>query len=937
MNQSGNGTAGGFDRVNAALAFVTVLISFIIYRMTVSPTISYWDCGEFLACAHILGNPHPPGSPLFVLIGRVFDLMHLVEDVAFRINLVSVFSSIFTALFAYLIVVRLVSGWYVGKTTYATGRKIAYASGIIGAFFAAFSRTNWGNSVEAEVYSLSMMIMLAIFWLALCWNEHRYNANGQRIAIFVAFLSIMSVGLHLTVFLVVPIIALIFSLRENTTRNDWLLIAGFVVFEVLLAMVMAGEFARYKIYLVLTGLLGGGLLVYLRHKIYWPVMVAFAAMMPIIVDFNSFMIAMIAGLAVTTVVWLKTRNALWRLAMLMIVAGAVGWSVNAYIPIRSAQHPIIDENTPSRSFKTFVDFLDRKQYGTMSMTERMFVRRGSWANQFGNHSRMGYWGFFKEQYSHAAIFPLLFLVGLYGLWKLVQLRPGWGAMLIAFVFLASVGLVVYMNFADGTRFNEATGDAYQEVRDRDYFWSPAFLLFGMVIGLGMGAVMESVRKTTEKLDAQKHRLAVYASLLLVLTAVVPIQANYFANDRSRNRMAYDYAYNMLSTCEKDAILFTSGDNDTFPLWCVQAVYGFRSDVRVVNFSLLNTDWYVWQLKNFQNVPISLNDDQILWQPYELPDGTEIPKPAKPFYDRARARQFWLIPMPFEGKTLKVAQMMLDEIILNNKWKYPIYFSSAASEIRNSPLKLLDRCYRDGLILRLTPDNARMAFDEARTDSLLYKVYRFTNLDDTLVAQDENASGIALGYPEKCLDFYTYLLRKGDSTGAFALLDFTCRKIPYYWRSGLTQRDVLRQRGDSLGAVRAEQTLKTYLEGYRHQNPGNIFFYQFLGLVYYQTGDRVQAEKYLEEAWAMNHDREPTFRALLALYAEQRRASDMVRVATDYREYQDNDPMANEVIRSAEQLMQSVPSIPEMTGQTPPVSVPPTTPPVQNVPPPGDGE
>jgi hypothetical protein len=692
---------------------------------------------------------------------------------------------------------------------------------------------------------------------------------------------------------------------------------------------MAGDFARYKVYLALTGLLTLGLVYFLRQKIYWPIAFAFAAMLPIISDFYSFMFAMIGMMILTAIVWLVKRQMLWQVAMLMVVAGAIGWSVNVFAPIRSTQHPLIDENTPSRSFKTFVDFLDRKQYGNMSMTERMFVRRGTWANQLGDHARMGYWGFFKEQYSSSTVFPVLFLIGLFGLGWLAWKYPAWGSMFIIFVIVASLGLAVYMNFADGTRFNPATGDAYQEVRDRDYFFTPAFMLFGMAIGLGMGAIMEALRKAAEKLAPQQRRLVTYASLILVLTPIVPIRANYFSNDRSRNYQAYDYAYNMLSSCQKDAILFTSGDNDTFPLWAIQGVYGFRSDVRVVNFSLLNTDWYNWQLKHFQNVPISLSDDQILWNSYTLPDGQEIPKPDKPFFDRARNRQMFLIPMPLDGQTVKVASMMLDEIILTNRWKYPIYFSSPSSEVRSSPLKLLDRCYREGLVIRLTPDNARMAFDEPSTNNLFFNVYKFRNLDDSTVAQDENATGIALGYPEKALDYYSYMLRKGDTTLADSVLNYFCKKIPFYWRSRLTQIDMYRRLGDSVKANAVQVDLLANLHGFLDMNPENIFFYQFLGLVYYTIGDRAQAERYLEEAWAMNHDKEPTFRALLALYAEERRPSDMIRVAKDYKDYHEDDQMANEVIRSADMLMrQTPPGQPEeSTGSEafPPVQVVPQAP------------
>ena len=934
MDQTVKGWNDGFDRINVLVASLTTFVTFIILYLTVSRTISYWDCGEFVACAHLLGNPHPPGSPVFVLIGRAFDILHLVEDVAFRINLMSVLASSCAALFAYLIIVKLIMSWYKGKEEQSLGRYIAYASGFIGAMFMAFGRTQWGNSVEAEVYSLSMALMLIMFWLALRWFDHRYDAAGQRIAILVSFLAMFSVGLHLTVFLVIPFVVIFMCLKEDTTRTDWAIVAGFIVFEVLLIMVLSTSYGMYKVFLAITGILIIALAIYLRQKIYWPVAIAFASILPIMSDFKSFMIAMVAGLVITVIMFIVKRTGLWRLAMLMVLAGALGWSVHLYIPIRSAQHPLIDENTPSRSFQTFVDFLDRKQYGSMAMTERMFERRGSWGNQLGDHARMGYWGFFKEQYSSSSTFPLFFLIGLYGLAVLAQKNPSRGYILIAFVIVASVGMVVYMNFADGTRFSEATGDAYQEVRDRDYFFNPAFVLFGMVIGLGMGAVMEAVRRYGQKLGFRNQRLAVMTSLVLVLTTIVPIQANYYTNDRSRNRMAYDYAYNMLASCEKDAILFTSGDNDTFPLWGIQAVYDFRRDVRVVNFSLLNTDWYNWQLKHFKKVPISMEDDQILWNPYTLPDGTEIVKPDKTFNDRARKRQTWLIPMAYQGQTMKVASMMLDDIILSNNWRFPVYFSSASGEVRGSPLKLLDHSYRDGLLLRLSRDESKLAFDEKRTDSLFFKVYKYTNLDDTLVAQDENATGIALVYPEKALDYSTYLYRLGDTARADSVVTMIGRKIPFYWRSRLAERDIalrrqaatpaldLQQgesqymqgrRADSIRALAIEQELLQYLQGYLNLNPGNIFFYQFLGMANYAIGNRAEAERLMTEAWVMNHDKEPTFRALLAIYPEDRRAAEMIRVAKEYLEYQRQDQMANEVVRNASVLMQAPPPPPDLPG------------------------
>ncbi len=967
MDDSAVGVGKKFDKLNALIAVVVAVISFIIFRSTVAHTLSYWDCGEFIACAHILGNPHPPGSPLFILIGRLFDLLPLAADVAFRINLVSVFSSTFTAVFGYLVVVRLVNSWYVGKEGQKLGRIIAYAAGFIGSLFMAFGATNWGNAVEAEVYGLSMMFMLAIIWLGLKWFDHRYNPTGQRIVLLVAFLSLLSVGIHLTVYLIVPIVAIFFSLKKTATHNDWGLVAAFFIFELILIIVLAGSFANYNIFLGLSAIVFAVLLLVLRAKINWPILLSFAALSPIMIGFMPFLYSVIGWTIVTAIVYSVNHKKLWRLAMLIMIFGAVGFSVHIFIPIRSADHPIIDENTPSRSFKTFVNFLDRAQYGSMSMTKRMFVRRGSWANQFGDHARMGFLRFFKAQYSSPTIFPLIFLIGIFGLFMLAYQNPPLGYIFIALILIASVGLVVYMNFADGTHYNAGTGDAYQEVRDRDYFFTPTFVLFGLMIGVGMGGIMELIRRGTKKLGESTNRLAVYASLILVLTPIIPARANYFTNDRSRNRMAYDYACNILNSCDKDALLFTSGDNDTFPIWCVQEIYNIRQDIRVVNFSLLNTDWYSWQLSNLdllsvdnagynldslalvaekaigrqkagelmapsefvnsqadkdirayldklsdedklppgirRRVPVSLSDDQILWVDTTV-QGQTIARPDKPFYDPVRKRQTWLFPMMYNNQPLRVATLMMENIILTNKWKDPIYFTSVSGNVRESPLNLPERLERVGIVYKLTPELKNMTYDQPETEKLFFDIYKYDDLSDTTVAQNENATGIALSYPEKMLEYQAFIKRTGDSTRADSLLNKICDEIPSYWRSRLAQRDMYYRWGDTARGDEIQAEMLAYLHGFLDMNPENIFFYQYLGMVYFAMDDKDKAEKYLTEAWDLNNDKEHTFRSLLTLYAEERRPADMYRVALDYKQYHEDDPIANDVINNAKMLMQA---------------------------------
>ncbi|MFH1699756.1 MAG: DUF2723 domain-containing protein [Candidatus Zixiibacteriota bacterium] len=961
-----------FDKINAVIGVIATIIAFIIYRLTVAQTLSYWDCGEFIASSHIMGNPHPPGTPLFMLVGRFFDLLPIASDVAFRINMMSVMSSTFSALFAYLIIVRLVSSWYINSDNYKIGRIIAYASGFIGSLFVAFSRANWTNSVETEPRSMAILIMLAMLWLSLKWYNHRFNNTGQRIILLTAFLATISLGIHLTVFLIVPIVTIMFGLKRTATKIDWALISGFFIIQLILIILLADKSiptlnesigaSRYKIFLVLAGLQFVGLAIYMRHKVNWPIFLAFGAISPIMMGFYPFMFSVLGWFIISFVIWFVKRDKLWRLSFLIILCAIIGYSVHVYIPIRSNTHPIIDENTPSRDFRTFVNFLDRKQYGSTSMTERMFVRRGEMANQFGDHARMGFLRFFKEQYSNEKLFPVFLAIGIFGLGMMAYKYPKWGYIFITLILVGSVGLVLYMNFADGTHYNKYTGDAYQEVRDRYYFFTPAFVLFGIAIGLGMAGIMELIRKATAEMSERTSKMAVYASLVLVLTPIIPAQASFFYNDRSKNRMAYNYAWNILNSCEKNAILFTSGDNDTFPVWCIQEIYGIRKDVRVINFSLLNTDWYIWQMKHLDthsainagydpaaipwkdgkimlegqevepvdigilpDVPISLKDDQILWEVDIAPNGQEITRPKKPFYDRVRKRSALLVPTYYEESTLKVAQIMLEDIILTNRWKYPIHFTSAAGEVRNTPLKLMDRLYRDGIILTLSADETNLAYREDITDSLFFEVYKYDNLSDTLIAQSENTSGISLAFPEKMLDYHSYLMEKGKIEKADSVLEKICEAIPSYWRSRMTQAQRAREKGDTLRAMEIEIEMKQYLHGFLNMNPDNVFFYQYLGMMYLTLGENDKPEEYLNTAWEMNRDKEQTFRALLTLYFEQERTGDLVRLAREYKQYHDDDAVANDILRRVQSMMQQ-------QRLAPPPQTTPTAPPVQIVPP-----
>jgi len=137
------------NRIVAGLVFLT---TFIVYAMTVSPTVSYWDCGEFIACSHGLMVPHPPGAPFFLLLGRLFTMLPFAEDIALRANYISVLSSSFTIMLLYLSIVHLVREWK-GKLESMLDWQTAIFSGVLGALTFAFTHSFWFNAVEAEVYA----------------------------------------------------------------------------------------------------------------------------------------------------------------------------------------------------------------------------------------------------------------------------------------------------------------------------------------------------------------------------------------------------------------------------------------------------------------------------------------------------------------------------------------------------------------------------------------------------------------------------------------------------------------------------------------------------------------------------------------------------------------------------------------------------------------
>ncbi len=835
------------DKISFFLSLLVFLLSFIIYLRTMAPTASFWDCGEFIACSYILGVPHPPGTPLFVLIGRVFTLVPLFGEMAARVNLISVLTSALSVWLCYLIIVRLVTHWQKGNDGFWP-RVSKYVGGIAGSLFLAFSNTFWSNAVEAEVYGASMFLMLLILYLALLWIDRKGTPKGDRLLILIAYLGLLSTGIHMTVFLIMPAIFLLVVLVDKGKLLDW----RFWITGLVLALVM--------------------------HSV------------------TPFLIFMGTWLFLSFIMMqFSSKRKAWAVALLIMLVSVVGYSTQLYIPIRSSLNPAIDENDPE-DWQSFKSFLERKQYGAQSMIARMFHRRGSWANQFGAKERMGFWGFFREQYMDKKLWFIPVLLGLLGIWEQIRRRQREGTVLLFLVLACTVGLILYMNFADGTKPDLLTGEIIRlEVRDRDYFFTPGFMFFALVMGLGVSVLIRNL----DTLLRKKHipsslPLALIAAILLLLP-LLTLKKNHHKNDRTGNWIPYDYAYNLLIGCEKDGILVTNGDNDTFPLWFLQNVEKIRQDVRVVNLSLLNGDWYILQLKSIWKVPIDLSYEQIKYKDTKYPDGRILRRPQEPYYDPIRGEKGFLFPYYdlAAKKTIRVQDMMIQHILMANEWKYPFYFSSTVP--RSNRVGLDKHLKTEGLINLVVPEEGDQMIDAEKYHRNLFEVYKYRGLDDINVYKDENTVGLLISLTEKFIDLALYYREQKQMEKAKTVLNKAIEVTPDYYRPYILLYRLLRDEGKMeeseiiLGAC--EDRLRQLVERY----PEIAYYHQFLGLVYQVGGKIDQAVKSLKKVLQMSPSDRVTFQILGQILASSKKYKELVDVLERWVEYNPNDQEARQML------------------------------------------
>jgi transmembrane protein TMEM260 (protein O-mannosyltransferase) len=532
------------------------------YLLTLAPTVTFWDAGEFIAAARTLGIPHPPGTPLFVMIAHVWAMLVPVGEYAVRTNLLSALLSAAGAGGFFLTVHATLDGLEPRRRML-----VAAAAAVCG----AFTFTNWQNSNETEVYAVATFTIGAMAWSAMCWRRRRGEPNASRLLLLVVYLAGISIGNHLLALLAGPAIVafLVATLRREPAADAAIRRAEWGE-----AAVVAGVWAL---------LIGTGL--------------------------GSTALVIVGALCFAAAAAYAARGGAGGFALASLAIAAVGVTPYLYLYLRAAQHPAINEAAPS-TFDALLAVIRRAQYPPRTPWDDPTLPSGV-ANpgrslrlfgvQLGDYLVWFDWQWARSLGGMPGPLPARTLVtlgftalGLRGLFAQRRRDPAGWWLLFMLWLVTGLGLVVYMNFRPGYArwFDLWPRGADHEVRERDYFFVVSFVVWGLWAGIGLG---ELASRLEARLGAAAR--AAPAVLLLVL---VPVGLNWKAASRRGGadaRLAADFAYDLLNSAPPHAVLFTYGDNDTFPLWWAQEVAGIRRDVTVVCLALANTDWYMRQLRD----------------------------------------------------------------------------------------------------------------------------------------------------------------------------------------------------------------------------------------------------------------------------------------------------------------------------------------------------
>lgn len=671
-----------FKTLNNLAGWITFGIAAVVLGLAAEPTGSLWDCGEFISGAYKLQVVHPPGAPIFLLVGRLFTwvggmLSSDPANIAYSVNLLSAVCTAFAGMFvcwSTSILARLI---LVGRDQEPEGAEAiaAVGAGLVAGLCTAFTSSIWFSAVEGEVYAMSTFFTAMTLWSTLKWYNLPDNAEADRWLVFSFYSIALSIGVHLLSLLTLPALAMLYYFKKSKkpTIMGTLIasLVGVVFIVAIQKIVIAGipslwaSFDKFMVnsfgapfysgiipvLLIFSGAIwyglhraqktGNGLLqrvvvalgvVVVAYFAYGTVIVRANANTPINMNNPSDPMRLLPYLnreqygerpllrgpgfdAQPT--GIKSEERYGRVGNKYAVVdekvdyeyASAGQTLFPRMGDYSQGRPAlyrrwIDKPSGDPTFADNIEFFWKYQLGWMYWRYFMWnfsgrqngeqgyyswdPSSGNWItgfdaidqNRIGNQSELP--DFQKNNQARNKYYMIPFLLGLLGMFFHYRKRPRDFAAIMALFIITGIGIIVYSN------------QPPNEPRERDYVLAGSFFTYCIWIGLSVIALWDMFNKSLKGLAAPLATVLALSAPLLMVTQ------NWDDHSRAHHFASRDYASNFLNSCDKDAIIFTYGDNDTYPLWYCQEVEGIRTDVRVVNLSLIAVDWYIDQLRRAIN-------------------------------------------------------------------------------------------------------------------------------------------------------------------------------------------------------------------------------------------------------------------------------------------------------------------------------------------------
>lgn len=521
----------------AAVPATVGLVLLAVYTATLASSVTFWDAGEFIASGVGFGIPHPPGTPLYVMLLRtaVILLGALGMPAAAATAAISAIATAASCAMAAALLYRV-----------SRDRLASLAAGVVAGTMA----TVWLNATETEVYALSLALSVAMVWTA----ERAGRRESLRWSVVTAYLVVLAVPLHLSALLAAPA-AVYLAAGPLARPGD------------------RSAFTRAGV--VLAGTASAWALGQMRAV---PMMVA--ALVTV-----ASLVAAVRWPAPLDYARLRSRRALppaWMRAVLPMLCIVLAGSVLAVLYVRAQHDPAINQGNPS-TLAALLDVVSRRQYEVA----------GLWPRQAPLWLQLGNLGLYADWQVARSLGPTIFptpgrtavtimfaSLGAFGAfvhWR--RDRRSWWAL--ALLLLAgTIGAAIYLNLKAGPSFGHGIlpDGTVREARERDYFFSLGWWTWGLWAGFGAVTL-------ARRIGAPAGGAAI---------ALLPLLLNWRQVDRTslpEAALPMATAEGLLRHAPPRAVLFVAGDNDTYPLWYAQRVLGIRQDVTVVTTPLLPADWY----------------------------------------------------------------------------------------------------------------------------------------------------------------------------------------------------------------------------------------------------------------------------------------------------------------------------------------------------------